>query len=330
MVEPCFSELLVGNPYVDEVLRLHEANGWRKLAAPILTVRELRKRNFSLCVNLHGGPRSAFLSRHCGARWKAGFSHFRGQTTYSLAVPDAREILGRPLIHTAEHQAAAFFWLGLPRQPIPRAELFPSDAGKAEWNGRLEALGIPPGAEYAIIQPTALYSTKEWPAERFAQLGDYMERSSGITPIFSCGPGESVRLDEVEQALRKPVRRAQDLSLRTFIAALSGAKLFVGNDSGPAHMAAALGRPVVVVFGSSSSRIWGPWRGTNDYVIGTGTTVEHAFRVVQNSYECNPCRGDRCYQFDRPRCILSVSFEQVRSAIESVLAEAAGAAANRR
>jgi heptosyltransferase III len=330
LIESRFRELLTGNSCVDEVLSPRETGGWRELTAPILTARGLRKRKFSLCVNLHGGPRSAFLSRYCGATWKAGFAHFRSRTVYDLAIPDAREILGQPLIHTAEHQAAAFFWLGLPRQPIPGSELFPSEAGKAEWNNHLKALGIDSGADYAIIQPTALYFTKEWPPEHFAKVGDHIERSSGIIPIFSCGPGESGRLDEVERALHKPVRRVQDLSLRSFIAALNGARLFLGNDSGPAHMAAALGRPVVVVFGSSSSRIWGPWLGTNDSLSVTGNGPGSAFRVVQNSYECNPCRGDRCYQFERPQCILSVSFEQVRSAIESVLAEAPGVAANGR
>jgi heptosyltransferase III len=328
MIESRFQQLLAENPCVDEVLSPREATGWQQLTAPILSARELRSRKFSLCVNLHGGPRSAFLSKHCGARWKIGFAHYRSQSIYDVAVPDAREILGQPLIHTAEHQTAAFFWLGLPRQPIPRSELFASEAGKAEWKDRLSALGIQRGADYAIIQPTALYFTKEWPPERFAQIGDYMERSAGIIPIFSCGPGEAVRVDEVERASRKPVRRAQNLSLRAFIAALSGARLFVGNDSGPAHMAAALERPVVVIFGSSSSQIWGPWRGTNDSVGGAANPVARSSRVVQNPYECNPCRGDRCYQFDRPQCILSVSIEQVQSAIDSVLKEAPGAAAN--
>ena len=76
-------------------------------------------------------------------------------------------------------------------------------------------------------------------------------------------------------------------------------------------MAAARGRPGVVIFGSSSARIWGPWR------------PQSAWRAVQNPYECNPCPGDRCYRFQFPECILSVTFEQVRSAVEGVLAQTA-------
>ena len=319
MIESRFHELLGSNPCVDEVLHPPGGKGWQELVAPILTARELRKRKFSLCVNLHGGPRSAFLARLCGARWKAGFEHFRSHRIYDFSIPAARTILGQPEIHTAEHQAAAFFWLGLPRQPIPSSEMFVSDSGRAEWSERRAAVGIPPEREYAIIQPTALYPTKEWPPEGFARLGEHIEKSAEILPVFSCGPAESARLDAVQRASQKRIRRLENLSLSAFLAALSSARLFVGNDSGPAHIVAALGRPLVVIFGSSSSRIWGPWAGSPP------TAASRLFRTVQNSYDCNPCRGDRCYRFDRPRCILSVTLDQVQSAVDSVLKERPGA-----
>ena len=88
--------------------------------------------------------------------------------------------------------------------------------------------------------------------------------------------------------------------------------LDVGCGAGTAaHMAAALARPLVVIFGSSSSPIWGPWpqHGPNS-----------AARVVQNPFECNPCPGDHCYKFAQPECIFSVSFDQVKNAIAEVLA----------
>ena len=119
-------------------------------------------------------------------------------------------------------------------------------------------------------------------------------------------------LDAVEKAAGAPLRRLEGVSLAQFAAALAGARLFVGNDSGPAHMAAALARPVVVIFGSSSSPIWGPWPRQDS---------DPAARVVQNPFDCNPCPGDRCYQFARPECILSVTFDQVKDAVEEVLAQ---------
>jgi ADP-heptose:LPS heptosyltransferase len=247
----------------------------------------------------------------CGARIKVGFEHFRSPGHYQILVPDARLILDQPTIHTAEHQACAFFYLGLPRQEIPRARIFVSAEHKAWWKHRRASLALAPSDGYVMIHPTALYATKQWAAEKFAQLAAALEREMGLKPVFSCGPGEGAILDAVQNASGSPIRRLEGMRLGQFAAALADTRLFVGNDSGPAHMAAALSRPLVVIFGSSSSTIWGPW---------PRHISNPPARVVQNSYECNPCPGDRCYRFDRPECMLSVSLEQVKSAVETVLA----------
>lgn len=307
VVESRFRELLENNPDVDEILDPGHGSGLTKLASRISAVREIRRRKFSLCVNLHGGPTSSLLTSWSGARWKAGFDHFRGRGIYQTLIPDARTILNKDVIHTAEHQASAFFHLGLPQKEIPPARMFVAPAEQAAWKERRTAMGLPPEGEYAIIHPTALYFTKQWAPENFSRLGNYLEREIGLPVIYSCGPGESAVLDAVEKATAASVRRLGSQRLREFAAVLAGARIFIGNDSGPAHMAAALGRPGVVIFGSSSSRIWGPWPPGGEW------------QIVQNDYDCNPCAGDRCYRFERPECILSISYEQARSAVEKVL-----------
>jgi ADP-heptose:LPS heptosyltransferase len=316
VVETRFRQLLEGNPDVEELLDPGEGKGWRKTASRVRAVGELRRRGFSLCVNLHGGPTSTFLTRFSGARWKAGFHHYRALTVYDTVIPDARTILGQPTLHTAEHQASAFFWLGLPRQAVPPARLLVAPHCRTWWEAKRERLGISRDQEYAVIHPAALYETKRWAPEHFAQVGAALERDAAIAPIYSCGPDESAVLDAVERAAAEPIRRLQDAVLGQFAAALAGARLFVGNDSGPAHMAAALGRPAVVIFGSSSSLTWGPWPPP-----GAGSPSQ----IVQNPYECNPCPGDRCYRFEHPECILSVTVPQVKAAIESVLERSSAA-----
>jgi ADP-heptose:LPS heptosyltransferase len=320
VVEARYRELLEGNPHIEEILYPGEGAGWSKIVSRFGAMRELRRRRFVLCVNLHGGPTSRLLTRASGARCKVGFAHTRSRGLYQILVPDARTILGQEKIHTAEHQASAFFYLGLPRQEIPRAQLFVSPKCEAWWQEKRSGLGIAASQEYALVHPTALYKTKQWAPENFAQLGPYLEREAGLAPIYSCGPGEGDVLEAVERAAGARIRHLEDVSLGQFAAALAGARLFVGNDSGPAHMAAALGRPSVVIFGSSSSAIWGPW--PRPVPSGTGPGGGPA-RIVQNFYECNPCPGDRCYRFERPECILSVKFEQVREAVETVLTESA-------
>jgi heptosyltransferase-3 len=312
VLEARFRQLLEGNPAVEEILTPGEGAGWNKLRSRFEVIRKMRRQAFSVCLSLHGGPTSRQLARWSGARWRVGFAHYRAPGLYHLLVPDARTILNKPFLHTAEHQAAAFFYLGLPQKEIPRAQLFSGAGQTAWWDAKRESLGIASGQPYAIVHPTALYRTKEWAPEKFAQIGAHLQKAAGLVPLYSCGPGESGVLDAVEKASPAPVRRLEGASLAQFAAALAGARLFVGNDSGPAHMAAALARPVVVIFGSSSSPIWGPWPRQDS---------NPSARVVQNPFACNPCPGDRCYQFAQPECILSVTFDQVKQAVQSVLAQ---------
>jgi ADP-heptose:LPS heptosyltransferase len=310
MVESRFRDLLQGNPAVEEILIPEEGSGAGKLLSRLAVIRRLRGQRFSLCVNLHGGPTSRLFTRWSAASWRVGFAHYRGSSLYNILVPDARTILNKPSLHTAEHQAAAFFHLGLPQTEIPRAQIFSGAEHAAWWEAQRTRMGIASGQPYAIIHPTAAYKTKEWAPEGFAQVGEYLESREGVAVVYSCGPGEDPVLDAVEKAAGAPLRRLQGASLAQFAAALAGARLFVGNDSGPAHMAAALARHVVVIFGSSSSPIWGPW---------PPQTAAPGSRVVQNPYDCNPCPGDHCYKFARPECILSVSFNQVKSAVVDLL-----------
>ncbi|MBZ5515361.1 MAG: glycosyltransferase family 9 protein, partial [Acidobacteriia bacterium] len=192
---------------------------------------------------------------------------------------------------------------------IPPASLTVTSESAKWWKERRASLAIPQDDRYAVLHPTALYATKQWAPEKFAALGGYLERERGLRVVYSCGPGEEVALTSVQQAAGAVIRRLEGPKLGNFLAALAGARIFIGNDSGPAHMAAAVGRPGVVIFGSSSSPLWGPWR------------PRAPWRIVQNPYDCNPCPGDRCYRYDRPECILSVTFEQVRSAAEEILAQ---------
>jgi ADP-heptose:LPS heptosyltransferase len=92
-----------------------------------------------------------------------------------------------------------------------------------------------------------------------------------------------------------------DLSIGELVALIADAQLFVGNDSGPAHIAAAVKTPLVVLFGPASSQRWRPWRAPAE--------------VVQNYFACNPCAMYTCEAFDEPECIRSISVEQVMGAI---------------
>ena len=234
-VEPRFRGLLEGNPDVGEILN-----------DDLLAARRARP---DLCVNLHGGSRSLKMSLACGLAKTAGFGHFQFANRYGMRIPRAQEILGEErTVHTAEHLASAMFYLGVPRGPIPRARLF-TGAESPESGG------------YAVIHPFASSADKTWNAAGFVSLASRIERDAGLRAVILAGPGE----DATPFA---GFRVYQSAPLETVKSILQHAAIFVGNDSGPAHMAAAFGVPVVALFGTSDPAIWGPWRTASRVLTG--------------------------------------------------------------
>ena len=223
MVEDRFRELFEGNPDIDDIL------------PPRLS--RLRRVRPHLCLNLHGGTRSAWMTAGSGARYRAGFGHFRGRFVYNLRIPRAQEILRVDRkVHTAEHLASAMFYLGAPIAEIPRAKLV-----TAARTGPC-----------AVIHPVAATPAKTWRAEGFLEVARHL-KSSGSDVIFIGGPADDL----------SPFRAFRTLAgapLAEIKSLLASASIFLGNDSGPAHMAAAFGIPSVVLFASSDPAIWGPWR----------------------------------------------------------------------
>lgn len=236
VVEPRFAALYEGNPDVDDIImpEIGLLRSWR----PQLT------------LNLHGGTRSMWMTLGSLARWRAGFGHYRYSFAYNVKIPRAQEILGVDrVVHTAEHAASAVFHLGVPQSEISRARLFADKRWKQQ--------------NFAVIHPFASAADKAWPAARFLEAAEFIQRALHLTPIFIGGPGD-------DPAPFQPwhVEISSDLNLSKSL--LAPAKLFLGNDSGPAHMAAAFGVPSVVLFGPSDSVVWAPWRTENVILDGKG------------------------------------------------------------
>lgn len=223
MVEDRFADVFRGNPDVNAVLPPHPA------AALVWNPR--------LTINFHGGSRSMWLTLASTARFRAGFGHFRNRAIYNLPIPRAQDILHEDrTVHTVEHMASAMFWLGVPRTEIPRAII--------------HVPSLPAEKPYAVIHALASAASKSWPATRFLEIARSLHH---LDPIFIGGPGDDLTPFQ-------EFRTERNDSLRDTLARIQGASLFIGNDSGPAHIAAACGVPLVVLFGESDPAIWSPWR----------------------------------------------------------------------
>jgi len=154
-----------------------------------------------------------------------------------------------------EHLASAMFWLGAPMVEIPRAKLF---AAKVD------------GPSLTVFHAVAAAVEKTWPADRFLTVAAHL-RKAGVEPVFIGAPTDDLAAFREYQTLQA--------SLADLKALLARASLFIGNDSGPAHMAAAFGLPVVVFFGPSDREVWAPWR-TASQVLGITASADDAVAAL--------------------------------------------------
>jgi heptosyltransferase-2/heptosyltransferase-3 len=170
-------------------------------------------------------------------------------------------------------------------------------------NQRLAAIGLA-DRKIALIHPAAAFATKQWATENFARVVEYVAER-GFAPVAIAAPHEQAILDTLIESSSVPIVTF-DLSLPEVTALAARAQVFVGNDSGIAHIAAAAGTRSVVVFGSSNRAHWRPWNSA-------------PAEVVFEEMACQPCHGYFCEKFTQPECILRVPVSRVTAAIDRVL-----------
>jgi ADP-heptose:LPS heptosyltransferase len=190
-------------------------------------------------------------------------------------------------------------WLNLPVPTRFQHGLSVGEAARVSVCERLRAAGLEPGG-YIHMHPTATLPTKQWPEENFAILADSLFAEFGVPAVFTAGPEEAQALVNTGMRARQRYSYWSDLGLEELFALVESCRLFVGNDSGPTHAAAALGKPIVVVWGSSNRVAWRPW--SDDY------------ELVGSDLPCIPCPGYACAVYGRPQCIQDIAVERVLEA----------------
>jgi ADP-heptose:LPS heptosyltransferase len=195
-------------------------------------------------------------------------------------------------------------WLDLPTEAVRGPELCLCAPVGTALEARLAEAGIAPG-NYIHIHPTAMLPTKAWSAENFACLADALADEYRVPVVFTAGPAEARVLEQVKSSAARTHTYWADLRLEELFALIAGCRLFVGNDSGPTHAAAALRKPVVVVWGSSDYVAWRPW----------GTRYE----LVRSDLPCIPCPGYSCAEYGDSRCIRQIPMEVVAAACRRML-----------
>jgi lipopolysaccharide heptosyltransferase II len=264
-------------------------------------VPALRTEGFDLVVDLQGLFRSAAIGWLGGSPLLVGFENGREGSPwfYSRRVP-----VPQSEMHAVDRYLLVAKAVGAAESDTPefRFRIPPTDYD--EVDRLLIRSGVTPGTSWVAMNVSARWPTKRWPAESFAEVADRMLQEGYGAVVMIGGPDERAEVAAVSGMMKTP---AIDLAGATTVgllpALLSKASLLITNDSGPMHVAAAVGTPVVALFGPTSAVRTGP------YGVGHG--------VLTGKVPCSPCFSRTCHNTLPLECLRLVSPQQVLSAVRA-------------
>jgi heptosyltransferase-3 len=279
-----------------------ERNALARLTLERHLFRELKDRNYDLLVHLSEQPRGAWLARLLRVRWSVAPAMADRGGFWRKSFTHLYPVVGGGRRHQVELNLDALRRIGVqPGLNERRVQFVPgADAERA-----IDELVN--GVAFVHMHPASRWRFKCWPAERNAELIDRLA-ADGHNVVLTSAPEETGFIEEIlKKTSTKPVSLAGKLSIKQLGALTARAKLFVGVDSMPMHLAAAMGTPTVVLFGPSGESEWGPWN------------VER--RVVTTTHTCRPCGLDGCGGGKVSECLTLLPVDAVHAAARELLAD---------
>ena len=272
------------------VVRQSSVGGWTRV------LRELRATRYDVALDFQGLTKSAVLARGSGASRVAGFS-----------LRDLREKIARPFytsVADAEGGHAILKNLRLLRAVGVEDSRIEFPLAGVD-SPALAALRTSIGdARFAVINPGAAWPNKRWPAERYGALATAIRERSGLTSIVLWGPGEEDLARAVVAGASGAAELAPPTCVRDIVAISRAADLFIAGDTGPLHIAMAVGTPTVSLFGPTNPARNGPWSSSD--------------LVVSRADRCGCHIDRRCRQANW--CLADIGVDEVSAAVQLRLA----------
>jgi heptosyltransferase I len=268
-----YASLLENHPMIDEVIHFRRYRWGKRWYIPEVQwelanfFKDLRRRQFDLAIDFQGLFRSAVVALATGAPRRVGFASAREGAaffyTHRVECSPAEE-------HAVDRNLKLAASVGCSDGPIE----FPLAVDEADR--RFVARLVGPGVRFALFLPGTNWQTKRWPVEHYADLPEPLRKEFGLQTVVA----GSARDAELSRLIPSNFDLTGKTNLRQTVALLERAELVVANDSGPMHLAAALGKPLVTLFGPTSARRTGPY-GRMD-------------SVIRLDLPCSPCYSRQC------------------------------------
>ncbi len=297
-------EMVTGHPRLHEILslppRIRDQSGWQRFRQEWKLMRTIRERCFDLAINLSRGDRGGWISVFSGARYRLGYKVASQEPSYknwfyNIAVDHPVES-----IHEVEKNLRLLTGLGFEPELAPLTYCIPKPI--AEWaDAELAQLSDQPMVH---IHPTSRWMFKCWnPSHMAAVITQLQAQGHGV--VLTCGPhpDENRHCEAILQNAKPDLKHLGTLNLKQVGALIARARVFLGVDSAPMHIAAAVRTPTVALFGPTGAENWSPWQ------------VRAA--VLQKPCPCQEARAERCdWKKDSVRaCLAAITVEEVLAAV---------------
>jgi ADP-heptose:LPS heptosyltransferase len=321
LVEADAAPVVRHNPHLDEVIVAPRTRGLRRVADDLALARQLRRHRFDIVIDLHGGPRSGWLTFASGARERIGYRIPGRSWMYTRAVPRARELKPRhSVVNQWDLLEALPGWRGGPPDRERDGVEMPLDAAAdVRMATRLAGAGIGADDDLIVVHVSAGNRFRRWPETSFVTLvTDLVRRHGNRRVAVSSGPSDREAAARIAAIAREQLGemgpRVVDLGefdLQELRALIGRSRLFIGGDTGPLHIAAATGTAIVGIYGPTLSAQSAPWRSNH-------TPAE---AVEYLDLPCRPCDQRSCVPGDF-RCLTRLAPGTVLDAAERAMAAA--------
>lgn len=295
-------ELLKGNPYIDKLYPFNPFWFYGSSKKEYLDfIREMRKEQFDLIIEARGDIREIlFLAFPLRSRFKLSYGFGGGTYLLTHIVPF------QEMKHRIEYHLDMARYLGCRTEGIDWAIHLTEDE-KKRVGEILDSNKI--RRPFIAVHPGSRLPLKRWSDEKYAALYDNLIGRYGI-PLLILGSGKEKAIVQgiVKDMKHRPIMLTGELSLRELAGVLSGASLFICNDSAPMHIAAAMKTPTVALFGPSKSIETAPYGNIN--------------RIVEKEYPCRyGCDESSCHNERFHACMQDIAVEDVLEAVEDIFKE---------
>ena len=319
LVERDSAPVVAGNRDLTRLIVVERTRGARRVLDDVKLAWQLRRDRYDVVIDLHGGPRSSWLTLATGAPQRIGYDMPGRQWMYTRTVPRARELRPRhSVLNQWDLLAGIEGWPGEDADPARDRVVMPLDADAARRiDDRLRSAGVAPGHQLVVMHVSASNPFRRWPEPAFAEVvASLVSQSADRRVILSSGPSDRLAADRIVASARDllpAAARSQVIDFGEFGLAelrvlVERSRLFIGGDTGPLHVAATTTTPIVAIYGPTLPARSEPWRSPS--------IPAEAIEIM--GLPCRPCDQRVCAPGDY-RCLTTIKPADVVIAAERML-----------